>query len=973
MTSEFNFINKKNEFYKDLKNNYSIAPNSYSTHTSIGEPKGAWHISKECLKRFYSIYSEACFKYNIDVHMTERHTEFSPILIDLDFRYDIEHPDRLFDINFIKKIIEFYNQIIKKAYVEVPDNLLESYVLLKEHPIRDNDKYKDGIHIVYPYLVTKPDIQKWFRSTIISDYKAELKELFSQINCINPISDIFDDKVIFDTNWQLYGSKKPHNIPYKLIYILDSKGNLVVNDYLEDNYKTKCKLVDLFSIRNKDETKLILNYEDHKMEKWLKEHSEKKVYSTEKKFTMDKDAPKRSISKCKIFGKPADDQNLEYVNELVLNCLSETRADRFDDWIKVGILLHNIDYTLLQTWINFSQKSPKFKAGECEEKWDKLPVSSNKQNNTVNPELCIGSLIYWSKEDNYDKYKEIHNKYNKTVSNNSTLAKLLYNSQDAAHTDIANVIYRYFNGFGLSEEIRFMCYNISKKLWCEYITSQHKWVEDIEDNAGHCIRQTFDTEIYKLYTVDYTTILTQRLAAAIENEDEQQQKRIEEDKLKILKLSKQLKITGFRDTLLKECSNRFHLKNCRNQLDTNLGLISFTNGVYDLEEGIFRDGRPSDFISLSTNLEYNNYTHTSPEIVQLKNILSQILPIAPVREYFLHILSTCLSGKQYFEKFFVLTGSGSNGKSKLIELIRNTLGDYYHQMNVAALCSKRGSSNAADPELAMLRGRRFVAFQEPSKDEPINVGKLKEWSGGDQIQTRELYKGPIRFECQAKWFLICNDIPDIPSDDDGTWRRLTVINFPSKFLPESQMTGRDYEYKRINNMNDILQELREPFIWLLIDYYKKFKQMMKTTGLVEPKEIIDATDNERKKNNPIKQFVSERVVYSPNKNDKFNITDIYNVFRNFMADSGHNPKLLPRRNDFLEKFNIEYVNLIKANSNKILEINKHKTSWIHVKYFLEKPSENVSNNSIIQDSDSENDENEDNMEIINMDDISDSE
>ena len=75
---------------------------------------------------------------------------------------------------------------------------------------------------------------------------------------------------------------------------------------------------------------------------------------------------------------------------------------------------------------------------------------------------------------------------------------------------------------------------------------------------------------------------------------------------------------------------------------------------------------------------------------------------------------------------------------------------------------------------------------------------------------------------------------------------------------------------------------------------------MKTTGLVEPKEIIDATDNERKKNNPIKQFVSERVVYSPNKNDKFNITDIYNVFRNFMADSGHNPKLLPRRNDFLE-------------------------------------------------------------------------
>ena len=81
-------------------------------------------------------------------------------------------------------------------------------------------------------------------------------------------------------------------------------------------------------------------------------------------------------------------------------------------------------------------------------------------------------------------------------------------------------------------------------------------------------------------------------------------------------------------------------------------------------------------------------------------------------------------------------------------------------------CSKRGSSTQADPELAMLRGKRIVIFQEPTKDEPMNVGKLKEWTGGDAIQTQELYKGPIKFKPQAKWFLICNDIPEVPSDDD---------------------------------------------------------------------------------------------------------------------------------------------------------------------------------------------------------------
>jgi P4 family phage/plasmid primase-like protien len=992
MSYEFNFTNKKNEFYNFLKFNYSVTPDNYSTHTSIGDPPGAWHISDEYLDYFYTIYGEVCFKFNVDCHLTERHKEVSPILIDLDFRYDLEHPDRLFDIEFIKNIVKLYNRIIKESYVEIPDNLLESYVLLKTNPIKDKDKYKDGIHIVYPYLVTKPDIQKWIRKTLIKDWKNELKEIFSKIHCTNEFSDIFDDKVIYDTNWQLYGSKKPGNIPYKLVYILDSDCNIIKNEYLINDselnlsnekkqkvlFETNKKLIKLFSIRNKIETKLILNNQNTKMDKWLKDNAEKLQKHTQNYRTATK-GPKRSISELKIFGRNGVVENLDYIKELVNKCLSEYRSDKFDSWINVGILLHNIDYTLLDTWISFSKKSSKYKdsdcQSDCQERWDRLPTMNNKKTHTVNPELGIGSLVQWSKEDNFEEYKKIRAKYFTTVEGNSCLEKLLYKSQDAAHTDLANVIYRYFNGFGLSEENRFMCYNISKKLWVEYKATQHKWIEDTEDNAGHCIRQTFDTDIYKLYVIDYMNTLQKKHEKAIQDDDEQQQKRIEDDKIKIMKLAKQLKITGFRDTLLKECSNKFHLKDCRELLDTNLDLIGFVNGVYDLENGVFREGRPSDFISLSTNLEYTDYTHNSSEIIELKKIISQILPIEPVREYFLKILSSCLSGKQYFEKFFVLTGSGSNGKSKLIDLIQSSLGDYYHQMNVAALCSRRGSSQAADPELAMLRGRRFVAFQEPSPDEPINVGKMKEWTGGDTIQCRELYKGPIKFKGQAKWFLICNDIPVVSSDDDGTWRRLTVINFPSKFIPRGEMAGRKYEFERINNMNEKLEELKEAFMWLLLDYFKEFKELMKSTGLIEPDEIIEATNNERKKNNPIKQFIDDRIVYSSNRNDKFNITEIYGSFKNYMTESGHNPKTIPKRAEFGQRFNIEYVNIIKTHSNRTIEIKKFKNEWNNVTYIMdtnnnEQDEPNILQDepNILQDSDTE-DEYTNSIELITEEDV----
>ena len=966
MSYEFDFSIKKKEFYSNLWTNYQVTEDNISTHTSIGDPPGAWHIADEYLDYFYDIYGDICFKFNIGCHLTERHKKVSPILIDLDFRYDINHSDRLFNIEFIKKIVKLYNKIIKDTYEEVPNKYLESYVLLKEHPIRDNDKFKDGIHIVYPYLVTKPEIQKWFRKTLIRDYKNELNEIFDKIHCTNDYPDIFDDKVIYDTNWQLYGSKKPNNIPYKLEYILDSETHIIKNKYLDDTLSINKEKIKLFSIRNKCETKLILNTENLKMDKWLKDNSEKFEKQVQN-YRTTKIGPKRSITDIKIYGKNGDKENLNYIEDLVENCLSDTRSDSFASWIKIGILLHNIDYSLLDTWIIFSKKSPKYKEGECQEKWDRLPVSSKKNQNTISPELGMGTLINWCKEDNLDKYNEIRNKYYKSATGNSSLYKLLYKSAGAAHTDVANVIYKYFNGFGLSEENRFMCFNIAKKLWCEYKAKQHRWIEDTEEDPGHCIRQTFENEIYRLYEVDYNTQLTSKISVALSEGDAEAEENLKKHKDKISKLTNQLKINSYRDTLLKECGNRFYLKGCRDLLDTQLDLIHFTNGVYDLETNIFRDGRPSDNISLTTNLEYVEYTFDSPEIIDLQNIISQILPVAPVREYFLHILSSCLSGKVYFEKFFVLTGSGSNGKSKLIELIQNTLGDYYHQMNVAALCSKRGNSQSADPELAMLRGRRFVAFQEPSKDEPINVGKLKEWTGGDTIQTRELYKGPIKFKSQAKMFLICNDIPDVHSDDDGTWRRLTVINFPSKFIPRSEFTGRDYEYERINNMNEKLDELREPFIWFLLQYYKKFQATQKKGGLSEPQEIIDATNHERKKNNPIKQFIDDRIVFSQNRSDKFNIQDIYTVFRNYMTDSGHNPKFLPKRPDFQQKFNIEYVNIIKKNTNKTLEIIKQKHEWNNVKYLID--NTNTENETLLMIDDESEDEYTNTLELINMDDI----
>ena len=97
--------------------------------------------------------------------------------------------------------------------------------------------------------------------------------------------------------------------------------------------------------------------------------------------------------------------------------------------MEVGWALHNIDpndQALLDIWIDFSKRSPKFydmKEGKCEKLWDKMKNSG----------LGIGSLYYWAKTDNYEKFLEIQSMsiqthIRRSIENvtNWGIAKVLY-------------------------------------------------------------------------------------------------------------------------------------------------------------------------------------------------------------------------------------------------------------------------------------------------------------------------------------------------------------------------------------------------------------------------------------------------------------------------------------------------------------------------------------------------------------------
>ena len=96
---------------------------------------------------------------------------------------------------------------------------------------------------------------------------------------------------------------------------------------------------------------------------------------------------------------------------------------------------------------------------------------------------------------------------------------------------------------------------------------------------------------------------------------------------------------------------------------------------------------------------------------------------------------------------------------------------------------------------------------------------MKELTGGDTIQARALYREPFEFKPQFKMVLCCNDKPELPEHDQGTWRRVRNTDFITafRFEPEEEKV---LQFKIDDKLSEKMDNWAEPFMSLLIHYNK---------------------------------------------------------------------------------------------------------------------------------------------------------
>lgn len=83
----------------------------------------------------------------------------------------------------------------------------------------------------------------------------------------------------------------------------------------------------------------------------------------------------------------------------MLACIDPLEHTSYDDWLQVGMAMHNTDPGLLKEWVKWSKQMPNFDEGECLRKWESFSKS------TRGSRLTIASLHDWAKDGGYKEPK----------------------------------------------------------------------------------------------------------------------------------------------------------------------------------------------------------------------------------------------------------------------------------------------------------------------------------------------------------------------------------------------------------------------------------------------------------------------------------------------------------------------------------------------------------------------------------------
>jgi P4 family phage/plasmid primase-like protien len=919
--------------------------NTEKTNTRIGKQKdkqieiygGSYHISDTEYPIFLQLYHNHVLSKDKKEYLTEKQlTDNGPIVMDIDFRHDISVDERQYSIEHIEDFVDKLTEHLNKMYIF--DKNSEFRIVIFEKPsvnrVIDKSITKDGVHIMIWIKKKNLFIQQYLRERMLG----ELPDMWGDLQIKNSWDDVLDDRVSRgEANWQLIGSRKPDHERYKVSHVYKIKFDESDGELFRENVKLTKQFIkenlENLSVRCKKHPSFLPK------DTFLQDFQEYEELNTSQKIVRVPSSNNKSLRNTNdrhLLSQIQSQDELDYLVECFLDknknsvldyhyntiyeytmILPETYYGNgsYDKWIRVGWVLFNISVVdakeidkLLIVWLKFSSQSSSFNYSDIPDICDKWHSFDIKQHNN----LTKLSLYHWAKIENPDYYNSVRmnniDYYVEETIRMTAPAGKGNTKSGCGDFDLARVLYHMFKD-------EYVCTSIKSGVWYQY--KNNRWSEI---DQGVTLRKHISTSLRELYAAKGQTsipVITRDDDEAEVNvdTDTDAEKDYKDRTKRTLQIAILLTQTKNKNNIMIEAKELFYDGEFMAKLDINPYLLCFNNGVYDFKEKTFRKGKPEDNISMCTNIDYVDINKNSvynrksmkAMVDEIHEFMNQLFPVPELCKYMWQHLASALMGTSTNQTFNMYIGVGQNGKSVLVNLMEKVLGNYKVDVPLSLVTDKRGKIGGVTPEIIGLKGKRYAVLQEPSKDDILNEGVMKQLtSGKDQIQGRAPYMlATVSFIPQFKLVVTCNNLMKVNSTDHGTWRRIRAVPFLSLFTdkPKPGDFEKPYQFKLNKTIDEKFDEWKEVFAAMLIE------ECIKTDGIVEDCDLVlEKSRDYQKSQDYISEFIEDRVIKEEGgKVSKLDINNEFNTW--YMSNYGGKG---PSTKDLHEYMNTKYGKAVRG-------------------------------------------------------------
>ncbi len=331
-----------------------------------------------------------------------------------------------------------------------------------------------------------------------------------------------------------------------------------------------------------------------------------------------------------------------------------------------------------------------------------------------------------------------------------------------------------------------------------------------------------------------------------------------------------------------------------------VGKLNLHNGVLDLATAELVDHDPKFGFRHVLPYDYDRSSTVCPVWDRFMDMITCSRPELQniLEEYIAYVLS---NQEYIFQKILILSGSGANGKSTLINIIRLLCGEGNY-------CSVPITSISRDQFALAQLDSKLVNFSE---EEPVScfseTGNLKRITGNTPVNGRHPYEKAFEFTNKAKIIISYNKIPYLSDTSEGMLRRLMIVPFNYDLLKNEDKL-----------IKDLMPKIRKELPAILNRMIIAYSRLMKARKFTRSQECDYALESMVRDSDAFQEWCAEFVTVTHDDNDRHSLQTAYDFYLADM-EKGKNEKVLGYRGfirklkDFATKHGLQ-IKKAKVNS-----------------------------------------------------------